>query len=369
MEAFHWDDHYLTGIEVVDEQHHHLVDLLNRYSTLLTGDELDLENIENVFSELADYADYHFREEEQLMQRIGIDERHFNLHHGEHRHFLQEVTALHTSISLEDSSSAESLLKFLTCWLAYHILGSDQNMAKQIAAVESGTPAKEAYDEEERKASKSTEPLLAALHGLFQQVSERNRQLQELNSTLEEKVEERTRELADANLHLEQLALTDVLTDLPNRRFAMQQLKLLWQEADEDETPISCMMIDADGFKQINDTYGHDAGDVVLQTLGRTLKNSVRTDDIVCRLGGDEFLIICPNTPHNGAMFLAESTREIVDALRVPAGDGEWKGSISVGVATRSSEMDKPDQLVKAADEGVYLSKEAGRNCVRSIDS
>ncbi|MET0105457.1 MAG: GGDEF domain-containing protein [Sedimenticola sp.] len=369
MEAFRWDEHYLTGIEVVDEQHHRLVDILNRYSTLLTSDELDLESIEKVFSELADYADYHFREEEQLMQRIGIDERHFNLHHGEHRHFLQEVTALHASVSPEDASTTESVLKFLTCWLAYHILGSDQNMAKQVAAIESGVPASEAYEEEEMKAASSTEPLLAALHGLFQQVSERNRQLLDLNRTLEEKVEERTRELAEANLHLEQLALTNVLTNLPNRRFAMQQFKMLWQEAYEDEIPISCMMIDADGFKQINDTYGHDAGDVVLQKLARTLQDSVRTDDIVCRLGGDEFLIICPNTPHDGAMYLAESTREIVDALRVPAGDGEWKGSISVGVATRRSDMEKPDQLVKAADEGVYLSKEAGRNCVRSIDS
>ncbi|MES9963768.1 MAG: bacteriohemerythrin [Candidatus Sedimenticola sp. 20ELBAFRAG] len=368
MKAFQWDSHYLTGIPSVDEQHHRLVDIINRYSNLLTADELDLENIESVFSELADYAKYHFTEEERLMENAGINRRHMDLHFNEHDHFLQEVSALHNSVSPEDTEATKSLLKFLTFWLAYHILGSDQNMATQISAIESGKKAGEAYNEEEKKHSKSTEPLLQALHGLFQQVSERNRQLLEINQTLEQKVEERTRELADANIHLEQLALTDVLTNLPNRRYAMQQLRVLWQESTEDELPLSCMMIDADGFKTINDTYGHDAGDVVLQVLSRTLQEAVRTDDIVCRLGGDEFLIICPNTPHDGAMYLAENTRKEIDALRVPAGGGEWKGSISVGVASHKDGMEKPDELIKAADEGVYLSKEAGRNCVRSID-
>jgi hemerythrin len=91
------------------------------------------------------------------------------------------------------------------------------------------------------------------------------------------------------------------------------------------------MMIDADSFKQINDTQGHDAGDSVLRALSKQLLHAVRNDDIVCRLGGDEFLIICAGTPLDGAMMLAESIREEVAALRVPAGAGEWVGSISVG--------------------------------------
>jgi hemerythrin len=132
---------------------------------------------------------------------------------------------------------------------------------------------------------------------------------------------------------------------------------------------LSCMMIDVDGFKQINDTYGHDAGDEVLRQLAHTLKDSVRTDHFTARLGGDEFLIICPDTDLNGALIIAEKMRCVVDAMRVPTGnDGVWKGSISVGVACRAEAMKGPDDLIKAADNGVYLAKEAGRNCVRHTD-
>ena len=109
--------------------------------------------------------------------------------------------------------------------------------------------------------------------------------------------------------------------------------------------------------------------DEVLRQLAHTLKDSVRTDHFTARLGGDEFLIICPDTDLNGALIIAEKMRCVVDAMRVPTGnDGVWKGSISVGVACRAEAMKGPDDLIKAADNGVYLAKEAGRNCVRHTD-
>jgi hemerythrin len=124
------------------------------------------------------------------------------------------------------------------------------------------------------------------------------------------------------------------------------------------------MMVDADGFKQINDLYGHDAGDEVLRQAARNMRYAVRTDDIVCRLGGDEFFIICPRTPLDGALQLAEKMRAAIAALRIPAGSGEWRGSISVGVAQRLAGMWNIEDLVKAADQGVYAAKGRGRNCV-----
>jgi hemerythrin len=188
-----------------------------------------------------------------------------------------------------------------------------------------------------------------------------------LNKTLELKVEERTKELLKSNLQLEKIALTDVLTGLPNRRYCLQQLGLQWNESVENDTPLACLMIDADGFKYINDSYGHEAGDLVLKELSQELSYTIRSDDIVCRLGGDEFLIICPNTSHKGGMYVAEATRKIINELNVPAGEGEWHGSISVDVAVRSPEMGNKDDLIKVADEGVYLAKKVGKNCVKSI--
>jgi len=126
------------------------------------------------------------------------------------------------------------------------------------------------------------------------------------------------------------------------------------------------MMIDADHFKEVNDTYGHDAGDDVLRGLAKELQGSVRSDDIVCRLGGDEFLIICPNTGLKGGMTIAELTRKKVADLRIQTGDGNWHGSISVGVAVRLSTMNHHEELIKIADDGVYAAKRDGKNCVRT---
>ncbi len=126
-------------------------------------------------------------------------------------------------------------------------------------------------------------------------------------------------------------------------------------------------MVDADDFKAINDTYGHDAGDTVLQRLAQELQHAVRSDDVVCRLGGDEFLIICPDTDMAGALYLGEQTRTKVAALKVNAGSGFWHGSVSIGVASSGPAIADIDALIKEADLAVYRAKKDGRNCVRSV--
>jgi hemerythrin len=364
MESFVWDEHFVTKLEEVDKQHHHLVDVINQFGDVLTQPEgIDFDKVEKVFGELADYAQYHFAEEESLMSAMKVDHRHVDHHQHEHVNFLQEVTQLHAAISPAKPEKAKSLLNFLIYWLAYHILGSDQSMAKQIMAIRSGQTSADAYLAEERMKEGAVEPLLHALNGLFRQVSERNRELLQLNQTLEARVEARTMELAAANRQLQEIALTDALTGLPNRRHAMHCLEQAWEESSKNNTPLACMMIDADGFKQVNDNYGHDAGDEVLRQLSRQLRYVVRNDDTVCRLGGDEFLVICPRTPLEGAKLLAEKLCREVAAMRVSAGNGEWRGSISVGVAARAIEMADFEALIKAADQGVYCAKKNGRSC------
>ncbi len=369
MESFHWDKHFVTGLSEVDQQHHHLVDIINQFGNLLASNELVFNDIEAVFSELTNYAHYHFKDEEAMMSRVGIDQRHLDKHIEIHDGFLEEITALHAGISTDNTNSAKHLLNFLTHWLAYHILGSDQNMARQVKAIQSGLSPSEAYESEEREGNNATEPLLVALNGLFQQVSARNKELIQLNQSLEETVAERTKALSKANRHLEELALTDVLTGLPNRRHAMRRLASLWDESLQAKTPLVCMMIDADHFKEVNDTYGHDAGDLVLCELAKTLQHAVRNDDIACRLGGDEFFVICPSTDISGGLHLAEIIRKTVSELRVPTGDSAWHGSISIGVAVRTPVMTSYEELIKAADESIYVAKEDGKNCVRTTTS
>ena len=177
----------------------------------------------------------------------------------------------------------------------------------------------------------------------------------------------KTLALSKANQKLGELALTDVLTGLSNRRYAMQNLKRLWGESIENNFPLACMMIDADGFKKVNDSYGHDAGDVVLCQLATELKDIVRTDDIVCRLGGDEFFIICPDTNEEGAMNIANIVHAKISLMTVKVADGVWHGSISIGVAVKTDSMKNLEELIKAADLGVYAAKSAGKNCVRIV--
>ena len=366
MDSFHWTKIFETGLSEVDSQHHYLVDITNELGAILVLDQVAPDDIEEVFKKLADYTQYHFKEEEMLMYQAGIDKRHFDDHREKHEDFLTEVTSMYSALSEGNPDSAKYLFDFLVHWLVYHILGADMNMARQLKAIQAKVTPAVAYENEERVGDGATEALLVALKSLFEQVSLRNKELVSLNQSLEGKVAERTRELSEANRHLKELSLTDVLTGLPNRRHAMHSLASLWKESIQNDSPLVCMMIDADHFKAVNDTYGHDAGDVVLSELAKTLQHSLRNDDIVSRLGGDEFFIICPNTDVENGMNVAENVRRKVSELRVPTGDGFWKGSVSVGVAAVTPGMENCEELIKVADQGVYAAKQDGKNCVRT---
>ena len=114
------------------------------------------------------------------------------------------------------------------------------------------------------------------------------------------------------------------------------------------------------------DVQHHGLVDLVnaLGAVARTLAREIRTDDLACRLGGDEFLVICPVTPLEGTARLAEALRLSVAALAVETGSGAWHGSLSLGVAARTGAMAGPDDLLRHADKRLYLAKRAGRNRV-----
>ena len=368
VESFHWNQNYMTGLGMVDDQHQELVRLINSFGDLLAENVVEFQDLEELFTKLASYAVYHFNEEEGMMKTIGIDQRHLDHHLDEHQRFLDDVASMQKGLSPETPNVASNLLSFLTHWLAYHILGLDRDMAEQVKAIEQGMNSGTAFDSMEHARDNATEPLLVALNGLFEQVSARNMELVQLNQSLEAKVAERTGALSDANDRLRTMANTDVLTGLPNRRHVLNDFDDLWKESARSHKPISCIMIDADHFKEMNDSYGHDAGDQVLRALAKTLQHAVRTDDVVSRLGGDEFFVLCPNTDKEGGLILAEHLRKTVAELRVATeGGGCWHGSISVGLAVQSPQMDGYEDLLKAADASVYAAKRAGKNCVRTV--
>lgn len=173
-------------------------------------------------------------------------------------------------------------------------------------------------------------------------------------------------ELAVSNRRLQEAALTDALTGFPNRRYAMERIAQEWSAVVRSGRPLACMVIDVDAFKTINDTYGHDVGDAVLRQTAAALKSGLRTPDVVCRVGGDEFLVICPDTDLKAALMCAERVRQAVASMPVETGVIQIRCSISVGVAIRVAPMANADALIKAADQGLYLAKELGRNCVAS---
>ncbi len=195
---------------------------------------------------------------------------------------------------------------------------------------------------------------------------------------LEEDVDRRTREihllnaemartneqLALVNERLKKMAVTDELTGLPNRREAMTRLREMWAADERYGCAFGCIMIDLDHFKNINDTFGHSAGDQVLQDVSHALRQKIRASDIAFRVGGEEFLILCPHTEPNGTESCAEKLRQSIDELAPSKAGRSLHVTVSLGVAHRLPEMDAPEEMLRRADEALYAAKRAGRNRV-----
>lgn len=171
-------------------------------------------------------------------------------------------------------------------------------------------------------------------------------------------------ELAVNNRQLQHVAMTDVLTGLPNRRHAFDRMDQEWAATRRTGRPLSCIAIDVDHFKAVNDTYGHDAGDALLRHVASVLRESSRLPDSVCRIGGEEFLVICPETSQSTAVQVAERLRTAVATQPIRYGEVSLACTISLGVAMADSTMKGPTELLRRADQAVYLAKREGRNAV-----
>ncbi|WP_159818554.1 GGDEF domain-containing protein [Colwellia sp. 20A7] len=169
--------------------------------------------------------------------------------------------------------------------------------------------------------------------------------------------------MTDINITKEQQANTDILTNLPNRRFIDAVFIPASKANVPNRFPMVLIMGDVDYFKSFNDNYGHQTGDLILEKLARTMEQSIRDEDIVSRVGGEEFLIFFSNTDYDTGMKIAEKMRSAVSGMRLKHETKELKITMSFGVAIAHS-YNEIDSKLKEADEKLYQAKNAGRNCV-----
>lgn len=159
------------------------------------------------------------------------------------------------------------------------------------------------------------------------------------------------------------LATIDGLTGLYQRHSVMQQAKLEFDKSQENDGPMSVIMLDADHFKRINDQFGHAAGDTVLRTVAQVCRLSVRTGDVVGRYGGEEFIVLLPGTDSLAALAVAERIRSSIAELQIVLSIGATiPVSVSLGIATRTQSISSLEELLGRADRALYLAKANGRN-------
>ena len=197
MKAFVWNDRFETGLAPVDDQHHRLVEIINRLGAVLIDGSATEASLAATFGELADYAKRHFADEERLMAQAGLDPRHVDVHRQHHRQFVEQLVGLWKGrASL--AQPAEVLHGFLSSWLTFHILEEDQAMARQLELVQQGSSPAEAFDSAQLPADTASVVLLGAMHELYGVLSKQNKALAEANERLEGQVADRTRSLLQA---------------------------------------------------------------------------------------------------------------------------------------------------------------------------
>lgn len=177
---------------------------------------------------------------------------------------------------------------------------------------------------------------------------------------------ERSRELLELNTEFKKLSVTDSLTDLYNRRHFESVLKDEIEITKRHGDVNSLLVIDIDHFKNVNDTYGHNHGDIVIQTISKVMQSRLRETDVLCRIGGEEFVAICRRADKEAALALAEDIRKAIEEKVIIAGKDEITVTVSIGVVTVTKEnIEKyADDVFKYADIALYYSKEHGRNRV-----
>ncbi len=210
---------------------------------------------------------------------------------------------------------------------------------------------------------KDVSTLMHTQRELEAEVALQTSKLEDANRTLEHTVEARTAELQAANAELAQLARRDALTGLANRMAVLERQAVEFRRFARTHRPYAVLVVDIDHFKQVNDTFGHEVGDIALQHVATRLSVSVRVTDFVARLGGEEFLVLLPETDAEMAVLVAEKLRSAVADVPAPV-----VGALTVSIGVSQVQLEDSDEAeaVRRADAALYRAKQSGRNRVVS---
>lgn len=277
----------------------------------------------------------------------------------------EEVCAL----SLEQLLTGDSLAKV------------SRDIAERVRRIDAGEPGAQVVTTELEQLSKTggvvvTEVVSSYLPGadgaartilgVTRDIGERRRAELAMRAS-NRQLQERLEEIGQLQSALRELAIRDPLTGLYNRRYLDETLEREVSRARRESIPLSLVMLDIDHFKRVNDQFGHQVGDEVLKTLAGVLQRDTRAEDVACRYGGEEFLILLPGMPLEAAEARAEGWRQTVEALRVGHGERAVRFTISLGVAAYPGHGVTPDDLTRSADLALYSAKHGGRNRVAVV--
>lgn len=215
---------------------------------------------------------------------------------------------------------------------AYVIKGKPAELIASVRAVTSGSGLMSA---------EASRPVLEEIQKLYDRERARNGELEQMVT------------------QLQALSVTDWLTGLKNHGYFFDRLSEEMERSRRYDRPLAVIIADLDDFKSVNDAYGHSSGDAVLRTIGEIFRTQLREVDVACRIGGEEFGVIMPETPVDGALRVAERLRSAAETASVP---GVGSVTISLGIAVFPDHADVRDALVEAADEALYVAKHNGKN-------
>jgi diguanylate cyclase (GGDEF)-like protein/PAS domain S-box-containing protein len=202
---------------------------------------------------------------------------------------------------------------------------------------------------------------------VFRDITEQ-KQVEKKLRQVNDRQQSRLIEIGFLQSKLREQAIRDPLTNLFNRRYLEETLEREVARATRENYSVCIMMIDIDHFKQINDTYGHEAGDEVLRVLANTLSEQSRRGDFACRYGGEEFVIVMPNINIETAYERAKNLRQSIHELYVPYRHSNLTITISIGVACYPTNGQSREAILRAADQAMYGAKQAGRDHILTYD-
>lgn len=364
---FPWNDHLETGIATVDEQHKKIVEIINRLAETLVDASDD--EIAEVFDELKNYASYHFETEEALWSEHLSQDSEYLAHQKSHATFMPEVLEIQKEHSEQPLTSVlEHVVQFLIRWLVLHIIYDDKRMALVIEKMKQGMTREDAKVAADRQIVETINELAGIVLSMYDSLSSRTLDLLR-ERTERERAEKR---LKSANRRLEELAVTDQLTGLWNRRHFDDVFNRELKRAQRNKSTLTFIMFDIDHFKNLNDRYGHAQGDVALQAVGKTVLGICRRPgDMPFRIGGEEFgVLVLDHSDQMGERFgeIIRSAMENLKIENIGSSVGDHM-TVSVGVVTCIPEPnDTIETLAVVADQRLYQAKDQGRNRVVSED-